>query len=163
MLILSNTKVSVKIAPEDSISIIGSNSINTAGDLYVLNLNTITKPSNQRFKSLIDKVLVVLLLISLPVNLWFVKNKIGLLRNLILVFLGKYSWVGFYKNECFSNYGLPLIKPGVLTPVDSLKTSEKANEKVKNNLNVSYAKNYRVSTDIFIFFRGFKKIGQRPD
>jgi hypothetical protein len=48
MLDLSPLDVDYKIAPPESISIIGSNSIHTAGDLYVVNINAITKPSNKR-------------------------------------------------------------------------------------------------------------------
>jgi len=47
---LQDLKVDYKIAPEDSLSIIGSNSINTAGDLYTVNINTITRVENKRNK-----------------------------------------------------------------------------------------------------------------
>jgi len=96
MLSLSSLDVNVKIAPKDSISIIGSNSINTAGDLYTLDLNTITKPQNKRYKWLIDKLLSLLFLSTYILIFVFVNNKFRFLINIFLVLIGKLSWVGFY-------------------------------------------------------------------
>ncbi|MBN2894085.1 MAG: glycosyltransferase [Bacteroidales bacterium] len=160
MLKLSSLDVSVKIAPEDSVSIIGSNSINTAGDLYTLDLNTITKANNKRFKALFDKIFAVILLVFFPIVLFFVKNKLGLFRNIFFVLIGKYSWVGFSSNDQIFMNNLPLIKKGILSPIDSVKNSNKMLAGVKHNFNVSYAKNYRVTTDIFIIFKGFNQLGK---
>ena len=63
MLSLSEFNLDYKIAPPESISIIGSNSIDTAGDLYVLNVNAITKERNKRNKRLFDVVLALILLL----------------------------------------------------------------------------------------------------
>jgi hypothetical protein len=161
MLKLSSLNVSVKIAPEDSISIIGSNSINTAGDLYTFDLNTITKSNNQRYKSLFDKVFAILLLIFYPLAVWFIRNKLGIIRNIFFVLIGKYSWVGFYSTETSKMNTLPNIKKGVLTMVDTIRISSSINQKIKHNLNVSYAKNYRITTDAFVVFKGFKNLGRK--
>ena len=160
MLTLSNLNIQVKIAPEDSTSIIGSNSINTAGDLYTINLNTITKAKNQRFKTLFDKILSFFFLIFYPFIFWFVNNKIGFIRNIFLVLIGKYSWVGFHYSKNITENSLPNIKKGVLSLVDTLKTQE-SSSKIKKSLNVSYAKNYRVTTDFFVIFRGFSHLGRK--
>jgi hypothetical protein len=119
MLKLSSLNVSVKIAPEESFSIIGSNSINTAGDLYTLDLNVITKADNVRYKNLTDKILSILFLITYPIILFFIKNKIYFLYNIILVLFGNKSWVGFYQNN--KNTNLPNIKKGILNPIDTIK------------------------------------------
>jgi O-antigen biosynthesis protein len=68
MLELSNFNLEYKIAPPESVSIIGSNSIDTAGDLYVVNENTIIREKNQRNKRLFDvftATALLLLLLSL--------------------------------------------------------------------------------------------------
>ncbi|MBN2664424.1 MAG: glycosyltransferase [Bacteroidales bacterium] len=161
MLALSSLDVSVKIAPKDSISIIGSNSINTAGDLYTVDLNTITKPENRRYKWLIDKVLALLFLSLYFIVFIFVKNKFRFLINILRVLVGNISWVGFYQTNDSKMKGLPKIKNGVLSPVEAIKSDKEIPLKIKNNLNVSYAKNYRVSTDLFIVFKGFKKLGSK--
>ncbi len=159
MLKLSSLNVNVKIAPEDSISIIGSNSINTAGDLYTLDINTITKTNNKRNKNVLDKLLSILFLTTYIFSVWFVKNKLKFLRNIFTVFIGKKSWVGFYENEELSLNSLPKIKKGVLTPVNSTKNAENLTNSVKQKLNVSYAKNYQVRKDLFIIFKGFRELG----
>jgi len=43
-----------KIAPVDTLSIIGSNSINTRGDLYTVDIRTINTVPNRRKKRLLD-------------------------------------------------------------------------------------------------------------
>jgi len=52
-----HTQVDYKIAPEDSLSIIGSNSIHTRGDLYTVHINAVDKVANRRNKRLLDIVL----------------------------------------------------------------------------------------------------------
>ncbi len=70
MLDLTQLDVDYKIAPPQSISIIGSNSIHTSGDLYVVNVNAISKSSNKRKKRVFDFGVSILLIITLPVNVW---------------------------------------------------------------------------------------------
>ncbi len=161
MLILSSHNLSVKIAPEDSISIIGSNSINTAGDLYTLDLNTISKPKNKRYKWLIDKSLSLMFFFTYPIAIWFVKNKLLFLRNIFYVLLGIRSWVGFYYSNNTQRANLPKIKKGILSMVEAIKNNNNISDKIKNDLNVSYAKNYRITTDLFIIFKGFNKLGNK--
>lgn len=50
MLKFTNAEIDFKIAPPESLSVIGSNSINTAGDLYVVHFNTISRNLNRRKK-----------------------------------------------------------------------------------------------------------------
>lgn len=50
MLTTSSTATAFKIAPPESISVIGSNSIHTTGDLYVIDLNSLNKGMNKRKK-----------------------------------------------------------------------------------------------------------------
>ncbi len=159
MLKLSSLDINVKIAPKDSVSIIGSNSINTAGDLYILDLNTITKPENQRYKWLIDKILSVFFLVFYLFVFWLVKNKFGFFKNIFRVLFGKYSWVGFYKTNNKKMEELPNLKNGVLTPAELVKNHKMLNKNIINHLNVSYAKNYNIGKDFFIIFKGFKNLG----
>ncbi|MEI6899746.1 MAG: glycosyltransferase, partial [Bacteroidota bacterium] len=64
---LKDQEVDFKIAPPESLSIIGSNSINTSGDLYVIDINTITKLANRRNKRLLDILLSLSLLAVYPI------------------------------------------------------------------------------------------------
>ncbi len=63
---LKNEQVDYKIAPPESLSIIGSNSINASGDLYVIDINAITKKANRRNKRLLDVLVSLTLLVFFP-------------------------------------------------------------------------------------------------
>jgi len=159
MLSLSGINVNVKIAPEDSISIIGSNSINTSGELYVLELNAITNVENRRMKNLIDKLTSILFLIFYPVLFFFVRRKLGFLKNIFKVLLGQLSWVGFSSTQ----NKLPSIKKGVLTPLDTIDQKDSLSEVLIQNINASYARNYNYQNDLFIIFKGIKELGRKVD
>jgi hypothetical protein len=75
MIRLSSGKVKYKIAPEKSIAIIGSNSISAAEDMFMIDVDNISKPINRRNKRLLDIVLSFMLLFSLILNIWFVERK----------------------------------------------------------------------------------------
>ena len=62
MLRFTNAEIDFKIAPPESLSVIGSNSINTAGDLYVVHFNTLSRSLNRRKKRMLDVILSFLFL-----------------------------------------------------------------------------------------------------
>ncbi len=64
--IKSNREVDYKIAQPDSLFLIGSNSINTAGDLYLLDVNSIDKPNNKRKKRILDVCSSIIFLSTFP-------------------------------------------------------------------------------------------------
>jgi len=158
MLLLENVKVNFKIAPPESVSIIGSNSIHTAGDLYALDFNSITKQENIRIKRLTDVLFSINFIIFIPIIIFFVKNKFNFIKNIFLVLVGYYSWVGYSQN--IENQNLPTIKKGILNPVDIYK-NKKISELAKIKTNVVYAKNYRITNDINIIFKSIKKLGRK--
>ncbi|MCB0653813.1 MAG: glycosyltransferase [Saprospiraceae bacterium] len=155
-----------KIVPEESMSIIGSSSKNTAGELYTIDIQFhIAENVSQRNKRLTDLFLCGFLLVSLPIQLIIVKNKRGLLKNIVAVFSFKKSWVGYAHSEN-SAYKLPKIKPGVLSPLDRLyrmKTlsheSFSFDESTVNRLNFFYAKDYHPMVDMDIVWKGWRNLG----
>jgi GT2 family glycosyltransferase len=162
MLHFTNTDVDFKIAPPESFSIIGSNSINTAGELYVLNLNSISRSINQRRKRFLDALVSLILIILSPVLVFFIKKPVIMIKNLILVFIGKYSFIGYHGKMSEEADNLPFLKRGILSPVDAIghDTLKKGTiEKV----NLLYAKDYRVLNDFNILFKGFKNLGRKVD
>jgi hypothetical protein len=161
MLKLSYIDIDYKIAPPASLSIIGSNSINTAGDLYLINLNTINKPINKRNKRLIDLLASVVILFTLPVLIWFIKNRKNALINIFKIFIGKYTWVGYYVKSDVNTQYLPKIKLGILSPVDGLDRKN-ISQDLKERVNYLYAKDYKFLNDINIIWRGLLYIGGKP-
>jgi O-antigen biosynthesis protein len=151
--------VEFKIAPPESLSIIGSNSINTSGDLYVLNLNSINRPGNKRSKLLFDVAVCLALITVLPVAIFIVRRPHYLFRNIIQVLFRIKSWVGYHTSP-ESEKHLPDIKKGVLNPTDSIKIKPLSTEIIER-LNILYAKDYRVTTDLAILWKGFRHLGRK--
>ncbi len=151
--------VDYKIAPQDSLSIIGSNSINTRGDLYTVNINAVDKPANRRNKRLIDIFLSLLFIPLYPVLIFIVKNPAGLLKNIFRVLLGFRSWVGYYPLTQDTLH-LPKIKPGILTPLDGMR-QQTGDKEIITRLNLLYARDYTVFKDLNIIFYAFRKSGRQ--
>ncbi len=159
MLDLTQLDVDYKIAPPESISIIGSNSIHTAGDLYVVNVNAISKPVNKRKKRILDLMGAAPLLFFSPLLIWLYSQKSFFLKNVFKVISGKKSWIGYHASlGTFEQ--LPPLKPGVLNPGDLFPEIHLDNEKI-SRLNMLYAKDYRWLTDAEILLKSWKKL-DRP-
>jgi len=156
MLELAQLNVDYKIAPPSSISIIGSNSIHTAGDLYVVNLNAISKKSNRRKKRIFDVTVSLILIGLLPLLIWFFKMKTKFVANIFRVLTGRLSWIGYIPgNGGIQN--LPILKKGVLNPADIFPGIHLDQEK-SIQLNILYAKNYNILTDAEIMGKGWRKL-----
>lgn len=152
-------EVDYKIVPKESLSIIGSTSKNSAGELYTIDIQfLITKALNRRNKRMTDLFVALFLLIASPVLIWMVKEKGGFLKNIINVLLGAKSWVGYAPTAENSNT-LPKILPGVLSPLDALRLKS-VNLPTKQRLNFLYAKDYEASEDLSIIWKGFRNLGR---
>ena len=155
---LENPQVEYKIAPPESLSLIGSNSINTAGDLYTLEINSISKIKNLRNKRFLDMVMSLFLLFSLPVSIFIVRKPFGFFRNIFKVFFARKSWVGYCRTTEHDHNKLPVIRPGVLNPAAALRISN-LNEETLERLNLLYARDYKTKKDLDIILKGFKNLG----
>jgi len=155
---LKASQVDYKIAPPESLYIIGSNSIDTSGDLYVVNINSISKFSNKRNKRFFDILTAVLLFTLSPVFIFFTENILGFYKNIFLVLFGIKSWVGYFKNEESSK--LPAIKQGVLNPTDAFR-KKVLNHEMITRLNMVYARDYKIMNDLNIIIKGFQDIGRK--
>ncbi len=158
MAALKDQQVNFKIAPPESLYIIGSNSIDTFAEPFTIDINPVNKPANRRIKRLFDVVASALLLVFLPVMVFLVKNPAGMLRNLLLVISGKKSWVGYH--PCRHADKLPKIKNGVLFPGDINPGKYPQHETIKNFNNI-YSRQYRVENDLKIIYKGWKNLGRK--
>jgi len=149
--------VDYKIAPEDSLSIIGSNSINTRGDLYTIGINAIDSMPNRRSKRFFDVLAALAGLVLWPLLFWFVKRPFNFIKNSLLVIFGRKSWVGYCKVGQ-QTQKLPAIRAGVLCPALVFKRPV-AEDQLINQLNLLYARDYAVWKDVEIFFKAFKWLG----
>ena len=142
--------VDYKIAPEDSLSIIGSNSINTRGDLYTVDIKAIDTKSNRRNKRLFDVVVSFFsILFWLPLAL-VVKKPWRFLKSAVKVLFGRRTWVG-YCSPADESQKLPKIRKGIYDPASYMETGIETD--VLNQMNLLYARDYTVWKDAEIFFK----------
>jgi hypothetical protein len=147
-----------KIVPEESLSIIGSNSKNLQGELYTIDIKlSIAGPSQKRNKRLFDLVTSVFLLLTLPVHLIFILNRGRFIINLFDVLAGKKTWVG-YAGQSVHYDQLPQLKPGVLAP-SRQRGTWLHNDHALTRVNLLYAKNFSASGDLQIVWQGYRQLG----
>ena len=156
---LNVSQVEFKIAPPESLSIIGSQSIKTSGDIFILELDSITKSNNKRTKRFFDLIISVVLLPLSPLLIFFQKRPQGLFFNLFQVIFAKKSWVGYRFTDVDAQHKLPKIKSGVLNPTDVLKSKNISPETIER-LNLLYARDYKVINDLNILIKGISELGR---
>jgi hypothetical protein len=156
---LKDEQVDYKIAPPESLSIIGSNSINTSGDLYIIDINAIIKKSNRRNKRMLDVTVSLILLLLYPLLIFIVKKPVGVLKNIGAVLFAMKSWVGYTYLSESETQRLPEIKSGVLNPQDAFKQKNLSEETIIR-LNLLYARDYKLANDINIIIKGFSQLGR---
>lgn len=154
MLTLVSSGVDFKIAPPESLSIIGSNNIDTAGDLYMIDVNSISKSDNKRNKRVLDVGLSLLAIIASPVLFFMQEKKSNYFLNCFNVLFGFYSWVGYGKHI---DKSLPEIKPSVLSP--SMLISSSIDHNKMKLMNLRYAKDYHIEKDLTIVWKCLRKLG----
>jgi len=160
MLNFADERIDFKIAPPESLSVIGSNSINTAGDFYIVNLNAISKPKNLRNKRFVDFFFSFTLLLLSPFYIFVFRNPSGFYKNMWNILSGKLSFVGYYLPEDALQEPIPKIKQGILNPMYGL-VRKKNNQEMIEKINFIYAKDYKTFNDLLIIFRGFKQLDRK--
>jgi len=150
----NNQKVEFKISQPNTYFLIGSNSIHSSGDLYMMDMNNINRNNNIRSKRLIDFSTSILLLISYPLLIWVYEHPILAFKNIIKVLFGYKSWVGYSKLSLKQK--LPKIKQGVISVSDGISPMT---DDISLKLNIIYAKDYAPFADIRVLIRNIKKIG----
>jgi GT2 family glycosyltransferase len=154
---LNSEKLDFKIAQPDTSFLIGSNSIENAGELYVLNINAISKSDNKRIKRILDVLFSVVLVILTPFLIWIYKHKLNFLQNIFNVLLSKKTLIGyqFANSTETKNYLLPSIKKGVI-PVKNWFSKNTAIP--SDNLNIMYARDYSPLVDLKLLFKNLHKL-----
>ena len=155
-IILAMTSVSMlpvefKIAPPESISIIGSSSIKSTGDIYNIFFNSIGKPKNIRKKKLFDVVSSLIIIIIFPF-LYILTKDFKTFRNAIRVLMGNNTWVSYFHDSDISK--LPNLKRGIYQPANNYQMFD---IEAIDNINIEYAKDYKIYTDIVILTKNIFK------
>jgi hypothetical protein len=156
---LQHTQVEYKIAPPESMSIIGSNSIDTAGDLYIIDINSIGKFQNRRNKRVFDVGISIALLISYPVSVFITGHPLSFLLNILKVLFGLRSITGYHPAPQ-GDHKLPEIRKGILYPTDGIGM-QNPDPQLVSRLNLLYARGYSVSNDFRLLYKGFRHLGRK--
>ncbi len=156
---VTSREVEYKIAPPESMFIIGSNSMDNAGELYVIDINSISRWMNKRNKRLVDIILAFVFLLLGPVLIFFQKNPSGYFKNIFNVISGSHSFVGYKRGESISISMLPKIRPGILSPLDAQGTQQLDVQTIER-LNSLYAKDYQIYSDLNIIWEGIRNLGR---
>lgn len=157
MLQLEKHDVDFKIAQPETSFLIGSNSIDSQGDLYVMDINRINKPANRRNKRILDFTFGLITLVLSPVLVWIFKEKGKFMRNCVGLIIGNISLVGYAKIDHVSNLKLPHIKRGILSSLMMVDKGDMDADAVAR-LNLIYAKNHSLIMDLKIIFKNFANL-----
>lgn len=150
-------QLAYKILPEGSQSIIGSSSKNTAGELYTVDVRfRIADLRHRRGKRTFDVLFSLFLLVTLPIQMLVVKNRLGFVRNIFSVLFAKKSWVSYIPTE--EKVGLPKLKIGILSPSHAISV-QALDEATQQRLNFFYAKDYHLQKDWEIIWLGYAHLG----
>lgn len=152
------SRIDYKILNPGSDALIGSNSKDEAGDLYVAERSyALFRTENLRRKRLMDILLCMAFILISPLNLILIIGFRRFLPNWFSVLKGSKSWVGF--SSSISREKFPHAKQGVISPADSIRNFNLTEQDVAA-AEMSYARHYSVSKDLSLLFGNFKMIGR---
>jgi GT2 family glycosyltransferase len=113
----------------------------------------ITHPYQQRMKRMVDIVLSLFLLLTLPLHFLLHPKPLGLIRAVFDVLTGSKTWVGYSTNST----SLPAIKKGVISFVEKIPG---LTESILEKSDKIYAKNYDWWQDLVLVLRNYRRAGQ---
>jgi GT2 family glycosyltransferase len=148
-----------KIHLPGSMSFVGSNSSNTAGDLYTIDRRyNLANFAQLRNKRIIDIVFAFSFIILSPILIFTVKNPGMFFANCFRVLSGSKTWIGYASVE-IPHAHLPKLREGIAPPYFILGQYEPADE-VKSQLNTVYAQQYTPGMDMNLIIKNLRYLGQ---
>jgi len=148
MITISELPVLIKIAPPESICIIGSNFVSAGEGLYNLYFNSISKLRNRQLKRLFDIISSLVILIFSPLLFFLFKTFRKTYSDSLKVLIGCKTWVSYNPSSDISS--LPRLKSGVYHPqVDHIGSDPE----LLGKLNFEYARDYKLTNDLVILSR----------
>ena len=149
---ISYLEIAFKIAQPESSFIIGSNSIDHPGELYLMNITAISEPRHIRAKRVFDFIFALIFILIFPLGLLLIlKNKKRML-DLFLVLFGKMTFVGFAESVS-SVRNLPKLRQGIFSTTDQIESYLKLTPNEIQKINLIYAKDYTWFKDLSILIK----------
>jgi hypothetical protein len=136
MVATSAAQLEYKIAQPDTSYLIGSNSIDTAGDYYTLHFDALEQATNKRIKRVFDLFMAIVILILSPVSFWIFKKRLQFFKNIFGVLNAQYTLVGLQVDQLNRRHQKKsIVRPYYWHPDNQAET------------NLRYTKNYSAQTD----------------
>lgn len=154
--LLSNSNIRFTIAPEVTDFIIGSNTINTPADIYIMSVSSISSEDNRRKKRLFDIFVSLIILILAPLIVIFFKKHLTAVKDNLLVLLNCRTFVG-YDTKDNKVKELPKIKPALFSSIENIK-QEKLDLQTIHRLNLMYANNWSIKKDYDVLIKNIFNI-----
>lgn len=152
---LCGTGYEYKIHIPGSNSFVGSNSSQTAGDLYTLDRRyNLADFAKQRNKRLVDVFTAFTFILLSPILLFIVQKPGSMLGNCISVISGRRTWIGYSHTHTY----LPPIRKGILPPYNIIGDYQ-PDEDAAEKLDVLYAQDYTSDTDVRLILKNLKYLG----
>ncbi len=144
--------IDYKIHTLGTTSIIGSNSKNTAGDLYATEMiYEINTSASKRNKRVVDILFSLLFLILAPLLIWFVNDKKNYIKHCLLILEGDKTFVGYDDTQ------FPKVKSFIIQTYTNHENYFLPPENVEH-LNWLYAKNYSAWTDVKLIVENWRML-----
>jgi O-antigen biosynthesis protein len=151
MVSTSAAQLEYKIAQPDTSYLIGSNSIDTAGDYYQLHFDALEQATNKRIKRVFDLLICFILLLLSPLLLMFFKKPMRFFKNLFGILGSKYTFVGLQMDQLNRKYH----KKSIVRPFYW-------NAENQPETNLRYTKNYAAQTDFKSILLNYRLLDQEP-
>lgn len=143
-----------RILPEGGVSIIGSASSISSGELYTTDVRfRLADAVKRRHKRMLDLAVALALVAACPILVWFQSNKARFGGNIIRLILGRRTLVSYGD----SREVLPRLRPGMLQPADAHPWLNLDGRTVRH-LDFLYARDYAVEKDLRIVLRNLRRL-----
>jgi GT2 family glycosyltransferase len=147
--------VKLRLHAKGSVSIVGSDSKNEAGQVLNNHSYQLSQSVNLRLKRLIDVITSLILLLLFPFHFLFNKHPVTLLKHSIEVLLYQKTWIGY----TFQYPHLPKLKPSVLSPAAVPHNQTQLNAEALLLANEWYAREYEPLYDLRSIVLNYQKLG----
>ncbi len=155
-------RIPIRVHAAGSYSMVGSDSRNRNGDVLAEGpFLHLSDPYNRRLKRLIDLAIALLLLLLAPVHFIINAHPVAVLRNALLVTVGRLTWIG-YSSAKGKPPGLPPLRPGVINAAGRPLSDSNAtglNAETTRLLDEFYARDHHASTDLRLILRSWQQLG----
>lgn len=147
------TDIKYKIMPEKGAYIIGSNSKNTTGEFYSVDITpALSNPEIRKKKRRVDILVCFAGLVFIPLSVFRPRFLKVFLGSWVDCLLGKKTWVGYNETVDISN--LPKLKSSVFK-VGQMLGHKITDPQMVQNLNLMYAGSYQWQNDLDILVKAF--------